>query len=765
MCGIVGFIGEPLDSRLAFELSTNLLARTEIRGDDASGYWACDTLPEDQGCVYWTKAPKKASDFVKGDGWQAIKDIKLNLLISHCRRSTVRGSENKNRNNHPFLSSDSRTALVHNGNVPEFDSLRSDYDVMSECDSEILLRMMERGPHYNLEYLRQQLGRLKGSGEKAIKDCPDEEVPLWSHSLLGLVDIFARINYGAMAVAIGERWEDGTRALWLFRDRERPLQVIDMRESLNQVYVVSEKRIWREAVEATPNARRYVKGSTPIIEFPPMYIWLLTYREGEKNKFGVRKFRINRQRRHDTTFEEERPDDLVQPTNRGAIRVVTNLKHDHEQDHTNGVTAHEPTASDSTPVKKSDDKGKKTESKKNVSAPSPPTHTSSPEPDETSNQTYEDWPGEVYPFVSRYLTTFFEMPTAERSRPAMSQVVQLRTTAYSPSLSIPDPSDKAIVLGNPHYRDWANALKAKHGWHDRVRQSEGVAKRDIISLWVILREAREAWQAMPSDEPVSAFTNNLAPTDCFEHMIRLIDARTKVSHRPWPTGMTAGLTDTFKTLQEQLTEAAVRLRDQDEEFPDMTNYEAELTKDHYHRWAKVLQARHQWNDAAWRNGIDVKLFFLLSEVHNSWRGHMRTVYADVPFDADDPPSMACEAIGAANAQVRVRKPPFEDDEEEDEGENGDHEVERPLGVIRTDRMTVHESEPGQLDMDKVEEFNDSLHKLREILAGIDTGVNELIREKTINNTELHEIVDSLKDAVQDMEGLNIIAESYTKQAT
>ena len=333
MCGIVGFIGQSKDRSACFDLATSLLKRTETRGDDASGYWATVTGNDDnESPVYFSKAPEKSTDFVKSDMWQAWKKADIDLLVSHCRRSSMKGSENRNINNHPFVTEDMRTALVHNGNVPEFDALREGYNVVSQCDSEILLRMMERGNYYDADFMRKQLGSLKISKRKLIKDADDDALPTWAPKLTGLMDIFARITFGAMAVAIAERWVDGTRAMWLFRDRDRPLYVVDMRKTLNQVYVVSDKKIWRDSVEATSTARSYVKPSTEIIEFPENWIWLLTL--SPNGNFGVRKWGVTRQRKLETTFEAERPEPTEPKTKIKPLAVITNLSHgDHTIEH------------------------------------------------------------------------------------------------------------------------------------------------------------------------------------------------------------------------------------------------------------------------------------------------------------------------------------------------------------------------------------------------------------------------------------------------
>ncbi len=370
MCGIVGFIGKPKDHKVCFDLTTALLARTESRGDDASGYWATDSRKknDNDNAILFSKEPKRSTEFVKSDMWDEWKNRSINLLISHCRKSTVKGSENRNINNHPFRSSDWRTALVHNGNVPEFDALKPSYDVQSQCDSEILLRMMERGGQYNNTFLKEWLSDLKDDDGNLISDLPKDKLPIWLPKLAGLMDIFARINYGAMAVAIGEKWIDGTRALWLFRDKDRPLYVIDMRKTLNQVYIASDKKIWRDSVENTPSCRRFVKPNTSIIEFPEHSIWLLTL--NPKGDLGVRKWNITRKRMLNTTFEEERPSLLPVSDTIQMPVIVTNLSHENYE-----VTNDKPSqqAVNGKPKKHKNRKQKKDSKKKNRGT-SPTTH-------------------------------------------------------------------------------------------------------------------------------------------------------------------------------------------------------------------------------------------------------------------------------------------------------------------------------------------------------------------------------------------------------
>lgn len=188
------------------------------------------------------------------------------MLLAHCRASTF-GNEKYNKNNHPHTSNDKRIALIHNGKVTEYGILKSRYELSSDCDSEILLRMFEAGESYRNkeEFLKKEFSDLS----------------IQIHQLMGLREIFSRIQYGAMAVAIGERGDGlenhSQRHLWLFRDEERPIFVIDMRKTLGQIFFCSEMEIWRSALESCPELKHYFVDHPPIMEFPAWQAWRLFY--------------------------------------------------------------------------------------------------------------------------------------------------------------------------------------------------------------------------------------------------------------------------------------------------------------------------------------------------------------------------------------------------------------------------------------------------------------------------------------------------------
>lgn len=329
MCGIVGAIGVSTNPQVTFDLLTALLLKTEVRGDDATGFWAScreGEGDEKKNRIFFSKEPEKSSLFIKNNWvWQEWKDHPVDLIIAHCRKRTMQnGSETVNVNNHPFLSKNADIALVHNGNVPEFEMLKPDYSVKSDCDSEVLLRVLESGAGYEANYQRNTLAPLNITAEKKISDlAAEEELPFWCSRMMGMRDIFARVNHGALAVAVGEIWPDETRALWLFRNKERPLHVVDLREQLGQVFFVSTPEIWRNAVESVPAAKAIIPQNGHVIEFPEMHVWMISY--DLEQKFNNRKWKIVQKRNYSTSFDKERPTKVVANDNEPKAIITTNI--------------------------------------------------------------------------------------------------------------------------------------------------------------------------------------------------------------------------------------------------------------------------------------------------------------------------------------------------------------------------------------------------------------------------------------------------------
>lgn len=279
ICGIFGFIGRSKDPKVTFQLANALLVKTEKRGEHATGFWACE---KENGVIFYDKEPVKASVFQHRTPWKdKFAEADTDILLGHCRYSTMNsGNEKFNKNNHPHVSNDKRIALVHNGRILEYGVLKSRYETISDCDSEVLIRMFEVGRSYigKNEELDKEFSHL------TVKD----------HQFMGVREIFSRVHHGAMAVAIGERGEDEnheTRTLWLFRDDERPLHLIDMRETLGQYFFCSEADIWRSAVESCSEIKKYFPASQPIIPLPSFQVWRIQFtpkveEQKEKDKWN-----------------------------------------------------------------------------------------------------------------------------------------------------------------------------------------------------------------------------------------------------------------------------------------------------------------------------------------------------------------------------------------------------------------------------------------------------------------------------------------------
>jgi hypothetical protein len=328
MCGIAGFIGESTNPRITYSLMTSLLAKTEIRGKEATGFWGAQGAAD--GKIIYHKEPTPSGEFVKGEMWKRVEPFNPAVLLAHCREpSASAGSPKVNKNNHPHVSEDFTTALVHNGRVDEYHALKNkgyQSKLRGDCDSEIILRLFERGEPYrsDLEFLNKRY--------------PDFE-PEAASRLYGLEYIFAKLLNGAMAVAVGERQEGRHRSLWLWRDDKRPIWLVDLRESLNQIFFCSTEKIWAAALDAVPEVKKYLPADHLLYEFPAFYVFLLEHNpdaivgsgQGENpwQEGGWRSRRVSVTRERVEGKEPEDPQPTVpDTTSRPPIMVLTQLEED-----------------------------------------------------------------------------------------------------------------------------------------------------------------------------------------------------------------------------------------------------------------------------------------------------------------------------------------------------------------------------------------------------------------------------------------------------
>ena len=315
ICGIFGFIGKSKNQNATWHLANALMIKTEIRGEHATGFWAAEV---GDGAIWFDKEAVKPTEYAKRAIWKdQFPKAESDLMIAHCRQCSAGvGNQNTNRNNHPHVTNDCRIALVHNGRIPEHTQLKSKFELHSECDSEVLLALFETGHQF-------------AGQEDILKDrVPDLPADL-AYRAIGMTEIFRHINYGWMAVAVGERVDDGSRLLWLHRDAERPIHVVDLRESLGQIFFFSTPEIWRGALTlCSQEVRNAFPAHQEVGIFPADELWLVRYAPTTENEWGVFKWKITRSKF--TDYDDDDEDGKVinikrLPGRDPAVRVISRL--------------------------------------------------------------------------------------------------------------------------------------------------------------------------------------------------------------------------------------------------------------------------------------------------------------------------------------------------------------------------------------------------------------------------------------------------------
>ena len=172
MCGIVAYLG----SQEAYPILIEGLKRLEYRGYDSAGVALLNAKNELN--VY--KAKGKVSDL---EAYAATKDVSGQIGIAHTRWAT-HGEPNQ-ANAHPHLSNSGNMALIHNGIIENYMSLRKElekrgFTFQSSTDTEVLINLIEDvklREHVDLfEAVRIALNHVVGAYAIAIveKGHPDE---------------------------------------------------------------------------------------------------------------------------------------------------------------------------------------------------------------------------------------------------------------------------------------------------------------------------------------------------------------------------------------------------------------------------------------------------------------------------------------------------------------------------------------------------------------------------------------------------------------
>lgn len=133
MCGIVAYIGH----QQAYPIILKGLKRLEYRGYDSAGV----ALLDDQLNLY-----KKAGKVSNLEEFTENQNLNSNVGIGHTRWAT-HGAPN-DVNAHPHKSGDGRLAIIHNGIIENYASLKKElikrgHSFESDTDTEVLIHLIE----------------------------------------------------------------------------------------------------------------------------------------------------------------------------------------------------------------------------------------------------------------------------------------------------------------------------------------------------------------------------------------------------------------------------------------------------------------------------------------------------------------------------------------------------------------------------------------------------------------------------------------------
>ena len=187
MCGIVGYIGE----RDSVPIILDSLGRLEYRGYDSAGIAVIDA----GGALTGTKAEGKLqrlAERLRNGG-----RISGRVGVGHTRWATH--GRPSDANAHPHMDCTGKIAVVHNGIIENYASLRarlaaSGHTFKSETDTEVLAHLIEQHYDGDLEAaVRRTLKEVTGAYALGIISSDDPE-----HLL------FARNGASPLVVGIGE---------------------------------------------------------------------------------------------------------------------------------------------------------------------------------------------------------------------------------------------------------------------------------------------------------------------------------------------------------------------------------------------------------------------------------------------------------------------------------------------------------------------------------------------------------------------------------
>jgi len=186
MCGIVGYVGE----RDSVPILLEALRRLEYRGYDSAGVAVIDEHGRLVGSKAEGRLERLAERLANGEALHGRTGIGHTRWATHGKPSDL--------NAHPHLDCQKRIAVVHNGIIENYASLRAEliaegHHFASETDTEVLAHLLERDDKADLVLaLRHALARVRGAYALGVLSSDDP------HRL-----IFARNGASPLVLGLG----------------------------------------------------------------------------------------------------------------------------------------------------------------------------------------------------------------------------------------------------------------------------------------------------------------------------------------------------------------------------------------------------------------------------------------------------------------------------------------------------------------------------------------------------------------------------------
>lgn len=247
MCGIVGYIGEKQAAPILLEG----LSKLEYRGYDSAGIAVFNDYNLEV-------AKAKGRLTVLSEKTDNGNSLRGSMGIGHTRWATH--GEPSDINSHPHLSMSGRFAVVHNGIIENYISLKKElsdkgFEFISETDTEVIAHLFEY--YYNgdiMDAMIKVINRVEGSYALGVlcSDYPDQFIAVRKSSpmIVGLGD---NENFIASDVTAILKY---TRDIYYLEDNE----VVVLKKDRVKVYNKDKEEVKKEKFTVDWDVRAAEKG-------------------------------------------------------------------------------------------------------------------------------------------------------------------------------------------------------------------------------------------------------------------------------------------------------------------------------------------------------------------------------------------------------------------------------------------------------------------------------------------------------------------------